>query len=417
MNASNPKTIPTRRPIRLGISLLLAVLGMATAFFYGGHQAATAATDPYALDYWVIPAPEWDAIFDRNGGWTGADGIYSIPLNQDERPGAYTTTDTFFVYSDTFVGKILPDGSRYRPRLVNNSMSFSAASAEPIPDAGSMRLYFARDEVGLPRTLFTPTVDDAAPGEWYWMKDGIALDDTLYLLASRFRWDDEYVVWREGVTLIEIPEGSQRPFDDHSQTDVPLLVDLNDTQGAVVFGASIMPLTTAAGAPNPDGYIYIYGTREDTVPLPNKRVLVARVPEAEFANIAAWRFYDGSDWVADIHDAAPITGRASVELSVSPLPDGRFIMVFLLDQVGARVAIRVGQTPWGPWGPHEIIYRCPEREERPLMYCYNAKAHPHLSEPGELLISYNVNTFNDFDHLLYSDIYRPRFIRLLLGDS
>ena len=46
---------------------------------------------------------------------------------------------------------------------------------------------------------------------------------------------------------------------------------------------------------------------------------------------------------------------------------------------------------------------------------YNAKAHPHLSRPGELLISYNVNTFDFWgDFFRDADIYRPRFIRLKL---
>ena len=40
-------------------------------------------------------------------------------------------------------------------------------------------------------------------------------------------------------------------------------------------------------------------------------------------------------------------------------------------------------------------------------------AHPHLSKPGELLISYNVNTLNFWDHFNYADIYRPRFINII----
>ena len=78
-----------------------------------------------------------------------------------------------------------------------------------------------------------------------------------------------------------------------------------------------------------------------------------------------------------------------------------------------RIAIRVGTSPTGPFGPPITIYTCPEPDLRSGIFCYNAKAHPHLSNPGELLISYNVNTTNFADNLRFSDIYRPRFIRLI----
>ena len=42
---------------------------------------------------------------------------------------------------------------------------------------------------------------------------------------------------------------------------------------------------------------------------------------------------------------------------------------------------------------------------------YNAKAHPALSGPNELLITYNVNGEDCF---VYGDTYRPRFLRLVM---
>ena len=77
--------------------------------------------------------------------------------------------------------------------------------------------------------------------------------------------------------------------------------------------------------------------------------------------------------------------------------------------------MRIGESPVGPLGPMQRIYRAPEVDFDPDIFVYNAKAHPHLSRPGELLISYNVNTFDFFgDFFQYSDIYRPRFIRLIV---
>lgn len=53
----------------------------------------------------------------------------------------------------------------------------------------------------------------------------------------------------------------------------------------------------------------------------------------------------------------------------------------------------------------------PEIYEDINFYTYNAKAYPHLSKPGELLISYNVNAFNFEEKFhMYPHHLRPRFI-------
>lgn len=355
----------------------------------------------------VEPAPEWDALFDRTEGWTGADGIFSIPLDGDERAGAFATTDTLFLFSDTFVGTVAPDGQRGPgTTMVNNTLAFRPASR---PAASPLDFYYGRTKAGAPRSVFVPTVPEAAPGEFYWLKDGIALKDSVYIFAERLRSDPVETVFRQGVSLIEMPINGGT-FGKPVQRDVPLALLPTKTRGAISYGAGILANTNTAGAPRPDGFIYIYGTREDPF---NKPVLVARVPEAKFADIAAWRFFNGRSWVKNITAAAPITDRASNELSVSPLPDGRYIMVFQLDSIARSVAARIGKTPWGPFGPVKTLYRC-EPPPGYKIFCYNAKAHPHLSRQGELLISYNVNSLDFGYNLRYADIYRPRFIRVSL---
>src|SRR5271169_1245436 len=58
-------------------------------------------------------APEWDALFQRESGWIGADGDYSIPLKADT---------TLWLFSDTFVGKV-KDGKRLDAVMINNSIA------------------------------------------------------------------------------------------------------------------------------------------------------------------------------------------------------------------------------------------------------------------------------------------------------
>ena len=114
-------------------------------------------------------------------------------------------------------------------------------------------------------------------------------------------------------------------------------------------------------------------------------------------------------------DLAPICGGVSSELSVTPLPDGRYLLVFQEGALGEWVAVRLGASPIGPFGPVHRIWRCPEVDEHEKVYVYNAKAHPHLSPPGAVLISYNVNSFDFWGEFLEdASIYRPRFVRLPL---
>jgi hypothetical protein len=83
---------------------------------------------------WELPgkaAPEWDGMFQRESGWIGTDGNYSIPLSGD------TTTRLF---SDTFVGKV-KDGKRLDACMVNNSIALQARNQ---PAGIFLRLYWPR---------------------------------------------------------------------------------------------------------------------------------------------------------------------------------------------------------------------------------------------------------------------------------
>ena len=56
--------------------------------------------------------------------------------------------------------------------------------------------------------------------------------------------------------------------------------------------------------------------------------------------------------------------------------------------------MREGDSPVGPYDFYRIIWDSPEVASNPAVFMYNAKAHPHLSEAGKWLISYNVNSYD-----------------------
>jgi hypothetical protein len=89
-----------------------------------------------------------------------------------------------------------------------------------------------------------------------------------------------------------------------------------------------------------------------------------------------------------------LTDQVSNELSLSQLPDGRYALIFQQSGIGKYICMQLGKTPYGPFGKVIKLWDTSEAIELKSFFTYNAKAHPGLSEKGELLISYNVNSFD-----------------------
>lgn len=363
-------------------------------------------------------AEDWEALFDRDSGWTGADGIYAIQLNtQATDPNAKRI---LFVFSDTFIGDVLPDGSRAPgATIVNNTMALLRGT-QPVEE--NIKFYWATNQTDFPVAAFRPQTPDSEMDNWYWLMDGVSINGTFYLFALRMEVGDggpfNFAV--AGVVRISAELSETGPFPHRirnlsTQEDAPLFLAGDETQGDFIFGSSIMVNTKAAGSSAPDGYVYIYGTQNDSN---NKKLLAARVLPEDFADFSAWRFWNGGDWVTAIEESNPVAGITfiSSEQSVSPLPDGRFAVVSQYFGLAPEIQIHIGSSPVGPFNEPVFVWVCPEAFEDPDIFCYNAKAQPALSSPGELLISYSVNTFDFFDLFADADIYRPRFIRVTLPE-
>lgn len=395
------------RPRLLRLALVLGLLtGGCDASGLGPDGPTGSTEDLPDLVLTAAPAPEWTALFDRESGWTGADGIFSVPHNGVDAPGAAASTTTTFLFSDTVIGEVEADGSRASgAQLINNTR---ARLNGAMPDPAQIE-FFWPEMNGQPRAIVVPETPDAQPGEWYWNQDGIVQDGTLHSLFLRLGRPPGGGFEVVGVALVSSPVSDGLPADVQ-QRDTPFFRPDQPGKGNIQFGAGMMANTAEAGAPHPDGFLYVYGVQNDGF---NKKLLVACLRPSDITRSGLWRFWNGTTWVPDLDEAVPVTDRISNELSVTPLADGRYLLVFQLDAISPTVAVRVGESPVGPWGDVQEVYTCPEAATDPETFCYNAKAHPHLSAPGELLVSYNVNTFDFFgDFFRDADIYRPRFIRL-----
>jgi hypothetical protein len=344
-------------------------------------------------------------LFDISTSWLGADGIFSIPLNRNDNwgsgiPKGNEVCKTLFVFSDTMLGTADPKTKKYIDvKMVNHSAAQLSYSLTGLIRARKMQTQFIYGKNG-------DNVDRVNIFEKkYWLQDGIVIDNKIYLTAFTpdRRWKPTQV------DMLTIPlSGLYTPNWEKTTVAEKFPIFAENERFQLVFGIGILDYVTT------DGYIYVYGYR-DTLQGGRKHLIAARVKPESFADAQQWRFWSGKDWEKDItvafQDAATLAERVSTELSVTPLANGKFLLVFTQDVMSDRIAYKVGSSPVGPFGETVVFYRAPEpRAMGEGIYVYNAKAHPHLSAPGLLLISYNVNRLGGLPR--NTNEYRPRFVEL-----
>lgn len=395
----------------MNYKIIIVSLAAILLFIQFEGKAQSSSPVDSLKNYRVEDAPEWTSVFYRTNGWFGADGVFSYSLDGNESIGAGKQGTTLLSFSDTMTGNVVGD-TVYNFKMVNNSV----ATIKGInPRNNAVNIHLRRDANGEAQNYFSPNTPESKSNEYYWMGDGFVNnedDGSLNIFGYRVidksenSWDFELT----GVTLITIPgDDIKPPFSTHTQIDAPLFID-SEKLGTGTFGSAIYVNTEWANAPNPDGFIYVYGLVD-----PNKKLVVARVKATHFKKFDLWQFWDGNNWSQNINDVAVIADRVSNELSITPLADGRYLMVFQLDGIGNYAAVRVVESLTGPFGPIQKIRKVPEINDPPGIIPYNAKAHPVLSEKNKLLISYNTITMDYFNDILnYPHSYRPRFFWLLL---
>ena len=368
-------------------------------------------TNLTTLKFSTEEATDWTNLFFRQSGWIGADGIFAISNNGVDTAGAAGEQETLVLFSDTILGDIINDSIQPGFVMVHNSVAIMKGGEAK---KENIQFFWDKKADGRPESIFVPHTPNSRAGDYYWLGDGFvnpAIADATYIFGYRVRdtSNASFGFAEVGNTLIKIPKGSKPPFKDQQQMDTPFFLNsTTDTYGS--FGACIFVNTKEAGASRPDGFIYVYGVRGKA-----KNVMVARVLPAQFETFSAWRFWDGTAWNEDINAVANITDRVSNELSVTPLKDGRYAMVFQVDGIGHNVGLRLSNHPQGPFGPIINVWECQEPKIAKNFIVYNAKVHSNLSRPNELLISYNVNSFDFWNDIKkYPNLYRPRFIRVKL---
>ncbi|WP_316828624.1 DUF4185 domain-containing protein [Pedobacter miscanthi] len=379
------------------ISLVLLSLGVSLAL---------QAQDLDSIRFKVAAAPEWTNLFNRTDGWFGGDGIYSIPLNGKESSPP-KAKKTLFIFSDSMIGKVTDGKMQPGAKMIHNAAAVLDGN-EANPDKIIFSWQSANQE---PESLFMPKTPLTNPNDYYWLGDGFVnqeLNKATFIFGYRIKstGSGAFGFAEVGNTLIKIKASEALPYQNYEQKDTPFYLDENGETGS--FGAGIYVNTKQAGEGNPDGYIYVYGIFGKT-----KQLLVARVLPAAFENYNKWSYWDGTNWQPDIKKSVAVTDQVSNELSLSQLSDGRYALIFQQSGIGRNICMQLGKTPFGPFGKVIKLWDTTEAIELKSFFTYNAKAHPSLSKRGELLISYNVNSFDFLKDLQTNpNLYRPRFIKV-----
>ena len=408
---------PTRAPLALAAVILPGMLSLCSL---------TAQEEPNPGGKFPgTPAPEWDRVFARKKGWTGADGCYSIDLG-DSR--------TLWLYSDTWIGTVENGKHAGGSRLVNNSIGIhrTGKNGSP-PEYGKLDFAWGEPgEDGYPRAWIEPdlpTPDNAPPGKktgktWYWLLDGCMIETPrgekklLIFLMHMGRKKEG----GKGVFNFRMVGGAlavvSNPLEEISQWKVRQAVNPHSRRSGIndISWATALYLADKDG-PGEPGTLYIYGIRD--VKGLNKHVVLAKAPASRADDFSTWRFFAGGSWSAKSSDAVRITDEAVNEHTVESIVykgKRRLLLVESQPVFGKHILIRTAERPEGPWSGLKKVFLVENLEKgKHKRFTYAGKGHTHLSAPGELLISYVINSHNFWDMVGDASIYRPRFIRLPLG--
>jgi len=313
---------------------------------------------------------------DTGGEWTGGDSTYSLPLRGGK---------TGWFFSDSFLGTVDADGSRPTDSpFVNNSVVVQTSKGLSTITGGTP---------DAPAGIIPPEPD----GKWYWIGNPTP--------------GEKHTVQ---VPLLQFEKTGPNPFDfrwtanrlatlDDETLQLQSIVDLPSETG-INWGS----WTLQEGQTT-----YIYGIAD---PEGVRSSYVART-QGKDALAGDWTFWNGTDWVADEAAAVPVVPYVANEFSVAKFRDGYLLITQDTSELfSTRIVARTSCSPTGPFSEPVEVYRTPETGllgsyEDADVFTYNAHEHPQLRHGNSLLVTYNVNTFDNVGDV-YDDasIYRPRFV-------
>ncbi|MDT8913005.1 DUF5005 domain-containing protein [Amycolatopsis sp. PS_44_ISF1] len=322
----------------------------------------------------------WQEFGRRPGaGWAAADGTYSTRL---------PSGPVVWLFNDTFFGPVRADDS------LPGSAAFTHNSAVLSTVDGRHPLAtIAPGPAGHPRSLVGPTPQspDRPNDHWYWNGDGTVDGGKLRVIEFEQEPTDGPPPFNFAWTRTKLATLDPFTFRVEKLTEVP-------SAGGVQWGTELMR----------DGaWTFVYGVEGDG---PTKYLHLARAPLGRLDG--PWQFRTATGWTGDPAGSVRLLGDVGSSFGVTPI-GGEYLLTTFGSGLGNTIHAYHAASPAGPFTGGETVYTAPEAG--PGRYTYNVAAHPEISRPGHLVVSYNTNSERLAD--LYADIdhNRPRFVDLQLS--
>ncbi len=321
-----------------------------------------------------------------SGGITMADGTISILL--PDGSSLFMTGDCFL--GEVHNGQLSPDN----PMLNNTLIHISA-------DCRYLETIHGGTAEKPTSLCIPPEAQNSSRRFWYWPGHGYQHGSRLFLYMTKFyqggvgQWGFVF----GGSDLVELD------MEDGYKT-ISITPQYGEAE-PVHWGHSVI---------KEGDTLYIYGTRSGQG-YPTAQLCVSRAkidPVTGFPG--AYEYFDGEGWVSGCASAAACAGLdVPVSEQFSVFRHGKYY-VLLTQRKGTQagdIYSFIAESPVGPWYNKKQLYVTTEQDNDKNLFTYNAMAHPqYINEKDELLINYNVNSYDTQQIFKDVNTYRPVFLRV-----
>ena len=316
-------------------------------------------------------------------GWIGGDATYSTALPNGEEA---------FVFSDTVIGTAQPSGAATVTAFTHNS--------ELVGSMPNLSGNFGGTS-GSPQTLIPDTVDS---GDQWQVGATEVVDGSQLVFVNEFApvpgQELDRFTGHSGIAVLSLSAGGTPTYS--SVVALP-------TDATTQWGNALM---------QDGGYSYIYGSDLNASANAFYGMKVARVAQGDALNGADWQYWNGTQWVSGEANAVPaVSITVLTGVAAQPNEPG-FVAVSIPGWPGgdSSVDLSYSCSPVGPWSAPAAVYSIPQITQYQNEIAYIPTFHTELSTPGELVVSYNVNSTEGLSATEQdAHQYQPRFLQVETG--
>lgn len=327
-------------------------------------------------------------------GWMGGDAAYSIPLD---------SRTTVWLFGDTFIGRRRPE------TMIHNAVAVRTCQPTCTTSywwhgkgTGKADAFFATNETN-----------------YFWPLDGFLQTGQLhvFLEAMHTTGDGGPMGFDySGVTLASVANPHDRPSSWHV------------SYRGITKGNRIIP---GIAAVDQGPYAYVFTLIKQT----GQDVFLAlfRLPQQELSTESkewTWQYLaEDGKWLSWQEASVPAHAKRLLngnitEMSVKFHPDsGRWVAVFPTPGfLSSTASFSTSKSLQGPWTPPRAFFHFPEMmgtdsRYTPKVFCYAAKEHVELEQPGSMVFSYACNSMEEPQIFRDLRLYRPQLVTMKFPES